>query len=127
MTLLIIFAKLLLIGSPVFSTELKSFSMSLMRSSSSLSSPSFIMWPHFVLAMWGAGYQQAYQSGHLTQTRYIGTIHPPLVVDGVHMWLLHVSYFSTLRWESLLLAFLISVSPDYCHYFYSPLHGHWPL
>ena len=42
---LFILAKLLPMGSPVFSTKLKSFLISLVMSSSSLSSPSSLMWP----------------------------------------------------------------------------------
>ena len=51
--LFIILARLLPMGSPVCSTELKSFSIFLMRLSSSLSSPSLLLRPPFLWAMWG--------------------------------------------------------------------------
>ena len=72
----IILAKLLPMGSPVCSTKLKSFLISLMRSSSPLSSPynSPLHWQC-------EEYQKAYQSGHLNQ------------VDGFNMCLLCVLLF----------------------------------
>ena len=90
MTLFVTLAKLLPIGFPVW-TELKSFPASLVMWSSTLFSPSPLL-PLFALAMWGIS--TSLSICHLSRTRHLGAIHPPLVVDDVHLFLWFVSYFS---------------------------------
>ena len=79
------------------STKLKSSSISLFKSSSSLSSASSLMWPPFALAMRGVSTSLSIWTSK-SQSPYkdhiIHIVYPLLVVDDVHLCLLHVSYFS---------------------------------